>query len=120
MVKYVLSKKVPRLNVLAIVALRYDVGSLITFAESTGVPQLGHCFAELDDLVNALLHPDLPQFGDNMSMMNTLFPRLDPIKLSRVLEKLIPTPTTVTDRSLPRLDKRMIAVLVKQLSRASY
>lgn len=78
-----------RLNTLAVVALKLDVTRLIAFAEGSAVPQLKQCFAELEDLTNALLHQDLPQFGENKKLLQTLFPRLDPQKLAKVLEKVL-------------------------------
>lgn len=87
-VEYILSNKVPRLNYLAIVALQADVVRLIAFAEGTGVPQLKQCFAELEDLSNALLDQDLPQFGEDIKLMQSRFPQLDPLKLAKILEKV--------------------------------
>lgn len=131
-----MSPKVPHLNMVAVAMLRNDVARLNGFAEATGVPQLKQCFAELDDLTSALMHQDLLQFGENPTLLQSLFPRLDPMKLANVLAKvarspkayastnlayayaqLTPTPISATanGRSLPRLDKKLVANLVKQL-----
>ena len=109
------SSKVPRLNILAIVTLKYDILRLVTFAESTGVPQLKQCFAELEDVVEALLHQDLLQFGENPKLMSSLFPRLDPLKLATITEKLAPSPIAVADKNLPNFDRKLAQGLAKQL-----
>ena len=114
-VSYIQSAKVPRLNMLSIVTLKHDLHRLTTFAESTGVPQLKQCFAELEDVVNALLHQDLLQFGENPKLLGSLFPRLDPLKLAAIVEKISPYPIALSDKSLPNIDKKLASSLAKQL-----
>ena len=46
------------------------------------------CFAELKELVRACLHPDLQQMADNVNLRRSLFPRLDPLRLAALLEKV--------------------------------
>jgi hypothetical protein len=90
LVDYIMSPKVPYLNVLSIAALDMDVGTLESFADSCGVSQLRQCFAELKDLVKALLHPHLVDFADKqLSLRQSLFPRLDPQKLATIIEKVV-------------------------------
>ena len=58
------------------------------FADSCGIAHLRQCFAELKELVRASLHPDLQQMADNANLRKSLFPRLDPLRLASLLEKV--------------------------------
>ena len=58
------------------------------FADSCGIAHLRQCFAELKELVRACLHPDLQQMADNVNLRRSLFPRLDPLRLAALLEKV--------------------------------
>lgn len=88
MIEYLLSPRVTRVNILSIVALELDVKRLEEFGDSCGVRQLSMCFAQLRELTQALLHPDLDQFGENPQLRQVLFPKLDPSRLARVIEKV--------------------------------
>lgn len=139
-IDYILSPQVSRLNILSIVALEFDVRRLENFADSCGVRQLSLCFAELHELVRALLHPELPQFGDNPQLRRSLFPRLDPARLARVIEKVLwivfsivifclfmcvsgcvcmlqmsASPPAAMGANLPRIDKKLVLTLSKKL-----
>lgn len=59
------------------------------FADSCGIAHLRQCFAELKELVRASLHPDLQQMADNANLRKSLFPRLDPLRLASLLEKVL-------------------------------
>ena len=58
------------------------------FADSCGIAHLRQCFAELKELIRASLHPDLQQMAENANMRRSLFPRLDPLRLASLLEKV--------------------------------
>lgn len=90
LIDYILSSKVPHLNVISIAALDMDVVSLEAFADSCGVSQLRQCFGQLKELVKALLHPHLVDFADKkLDLRKSLFPRLDPVMLGAVVEKVM-------------------------------
>lgn len=81
--------KVNKVNMLSLLNLELDIRHLDMFADNSGVTQLRHCFNEIRELVKALLHPDLPQFGDTaVALRQNLFPSLDPQKLATVVEKV--------------------------------
>ena len=116
-IEFVLSPRVSRLNILSIVALDYDVKRLQSFADSCGIKQLRQCFNELLELVLALLHPDLPAFGDDAGLRQQLFPQVDPGRLAAIIEKMSATPTAInlSHANLPKLDKKLIFQLSKKL-----
>jgi hypothetical protein len=87
--EFLMSSKVSRLNVFAILSLDADCKRLIQFAESCGIMHLKECFDELSQMIAALLSPDLPAFGDNSFLRNSSFPRLNPLKFAVLLDKVI-------------------------------
>lgn len=96
LIEYIMSSKVPRLNVISIAALDLDVASLELFADSCGVAQLKQCFGELKELVKALLHPHLVDFADRqLDLRKSLFPRLANSKLAAVVEKVCMFPQRI-------------------------
>ena len=62
--------------------------SIELFADSCGIAHLRQCFAEVKEIVRASLHPDLQQMADNVNLRKSLFPRLDPLRLAALLEKV--------------------------------
>lgn len=114
LVSFLSSDKVPQLNALCLANFEADVKRLESFASSCGVPNLATCFGPMKSLIKAVLHPDLPHFGDNISLMHKHFPRLNPVNLANILDKLQPTPIT-SDSSVPRFDKSATKALVKKL-----
>ena len=113
--QHVLSSKVTALNVLSLAALDLDCRRLAQYAISTGVPSLSQCFAEVHELVQAAIHPDLPKLADDPALRRRLFPRLDNGKLSMVLEKTMPLASTTHAASLPRLDKSTLRNIAKKV-----
>lgn len=60
----------------------------------------------------------MEHFGDNPIIMRTLFPRLDALKLSSLLEKFYPTPNNQSTRDssiVPHFDKTFIKNISKKL-----
>jgi hypothetical protein len=103
-IEYILSPlKVPKINILCILAFDFDVKKLIQFAESCGIPQLKQCFDELLCLTKALLHPDLPQLAD-VNLRKQLFSRLNIGKLANLLEKVIILINVNNTNSLTKLN----------------
>jgi hypothetical protein len=86
---FLLSNKVSRLNVFAILSLDADCKRLVQFAESCGIMHLKECFDELSQMISAVLSPDLASFGENHYVRNSLFPRLNPLRFATLLEKVI-------------------------------
>lgn len=112
---YVLSSKVPALNLICIAAFGADIKKLESFADSCGILDLKQCFSEFRDVIRAVLHPDLTQLVESVALRVSLFPRLDPSKLIIILDKIVPLPLSVNAPSLTRLDKQTLKGLVKKL-----
>jgi hypothetical protein len=86
---FILSPKVPGINILSIMALDLDVKLLDQFADSCGVGQLRECFSELRDLISAILHKDFLRFGENPpTLRKQYFPRLNVLKLAQLVDKV--------------------------------
>jgi hypothetical protein len=113
-IDFILSYKVEKINIYGIVGLQYDVENLLSFTDLCSVKQLKQCFSELYELVRILLYPDLISLGDNPQVRRNLFPHVDTIKLIKILEKYTSFPTN-TPATLPKLDKRSNASLIKKL-----
>ena len=111
---FLFSDRVPQLNALCLLTFDADVKHLETFASSCGVSNLATCFGPLKSLIKAIMHHDLPQFGDNVHLMHKHFPRLNPVTLANLLDKLQPTPLT-SDSSVPRFEKSTTKALAKKL-----
>lgn len=88
LMEYILSNKVASINYICIASLGVDAKKLEAFADECAIPHLSQCFAEFHDLIKALMHPDLQQFVENINMRRNLFPRLDPLKLCTVMDKV--------------------------------
>mmetsp|Transcript_9348 Transcript_9348/g.13696 ORF Transcript_9348/g.13696 Transcript_9348/m.13696 type:complete len:1256 (+) Transcript_9348:48-3815(+) len=71
--------------------LALDVKEFESFADSTGVPQLGECFNELKCLATALLDRDLPALlqPENENARRRRYPFLSLDKVGNVLEKYV-------------------------------
>ena len=69
--------------------LSVDVVEFMSFADGTGVPQLGECFNELKCLVDVMLDRDLPMLllPDNESVRRRKYPFVTLDKLLSILEK---------------------------------
>lgn len=89
LMEYLLSNKVATVNYIAIACFHADVKRLEAFAEECAIVHLGQCFAEFHDLIKAMLYADLGQLIENVSMRRQLFPRLDPLKLCILMDKVI-------------------------------
>jgi hypothetical protein len=88
-ITFLLSPKVPHLNMLSAKALVLDFVFLEKFADGCGITQLKECFAEGKSLVNALIHRDLPSFGDEPpTLRKANFPLLDVYKFPSLVEKV--------------------------------
>ena len=90
--KYLIGPKVPSFNANCIHAIDLDIKKLEAFADSCNTPKLRNCFNSLRDLIKCVLHPDIGKFGDNPQIMTDMFPKLIPVQLIAVLEKLAETP----------------------------
>jgi hypothetical protein len=112
---FVLSDRVARLNIYALVALDADVKRLMLFADSCGIPDLRRCFDELHEMVRAALHPDLAQIGEDASFRQKLFPHVSAEKLAQLLDKVQPSPVSASASNLPTLEKAMTRVTAKRL-----
>jgi hypothetical protein len=88
LIAFLLSNKVPHINIFGILSIDADCKRLVQFAESCGIIHLKECFDELSQMVAALLSPDLLSFGDNPYVRSSLFPRLNVMKLIILLEKV--------------------------------
>ena len=89
-IAFLLSAKVVHLNLLAVKALVMDFSALERFADSCGIAQLRECFAQGKTLVNAMIHHDLPSFGDDPPILRKAnFPLLDIFKLAPLVEKVL-------------------------------
>jgi len=69
--------------------LSVDVTEFMSFADSTGVPQLGECFNELKCLVDIMLDRDLPMLllPDNEAVRTRKYPFATLDKVLSILEK---------------------------------
>ena len=69
--------------------LSIDVAEFMSFADGTGVPQLGECFNELKCLVDVMLDRDLPMLllPENESVRRRKYPFVTLDKVLRILEK---------------------------------
>ena len=69
--------------------LSVDVAEFMSFADGTGVPQLGECFNELKCLVDIMLDRDLPMLllPDNESVRRRKYPFATLDKVLSILEK---------------------------------
>jgi len=69
--------------------LSVDVAEFMSFADGTGVPQLGECFNELKCLVDIMLDRDLPMLllPDNESVRRRKYPFVTLDKVLSILEK---------------------------------
>ena len=69
--------------------LSLDVAEFMSFADGTGVPQLGECFNELKCLVDVMLDRDLPMLllPDNESIRRRKYPFVTLDKVLSILEK---------------------------------
>jgi hypothetical protein len=115
---FITSPRVARISVVAIANLDLDVANLYAFADSCGLPQLRKCFDDLRDLVKAIFHPKLMTFDKDIALRNATFPLLDPLKLSQVIEKIIPSPPNISQPShLPTFEKKQLTMLAKKLAK---
>ncbi|CAE7681758.1 SEC15A [Symbiodinium microadriaticum] len=119
---FLLSPKVPHLNLLSVKALVLDFSALEKYADSCGISQLRECFSEGKALVNAMIHHDLPSFGDDPPILRKAnFPQLDVLKLALLVEKLLPLPPGAqTYGGMPVYDKKNLAIISKSLKHAKY
>jgi hypothetical protein len=85
---YILSDKVTKLNVFCLVSLDADCKRLISFADDCGITDLRKCFLELHEMIRAVLHPDLQALSDDIAFRKTAFPKVQPIRLAVLLEKV--------------------------------
>jgi hypothetical protein len=88
LIAFLLSNKVPHLNIFGILSIDADCKRMVQFAESCGIIHLKECFDELSQMIAALLSPDLFSFGDNVYVRSSLFPRVNVMKLIILLEKV--------------------------------
>lgn len=118
---FITSPRVPRISVVAIANLDLDIASLYAFADSCGLPALRKCFDDLRDLIKAVMHPKLMDFGDkDIALRNTTFPKLDPLKLSQIVEKIVPAPVNLVQvGNLPSFEKKQLMALAKKLAKQS-
>lgn len=69
--------------------LSVDIAEFMSFADGTGIPQLGECFNELKCLVDVMLDRDLPMLllPDNESVRRRKYPFVTLDKVLSILEK---------------------------------
>ena len=115
-ISHMLSPQVKSINVFCILALEMDAKRLQQFADNSDVPDLRRCFGELHDMVKVVLHPNLPQLGDNEDKRRQLFPRVSARKLAALLEKITPSSVYASSLNLPRLERSMMQQLAKKLN----
>eukprot|EP01038_Epipyxis_sp_PR26KG_P011269 gene11269-15120_t len=114
-INYILSNRVQSINALSLLAFEYDTKKLMIFAESCGIIHLKQCFEEFQELIRAVLHPDLPLFGDNQQLRKSLFPHLSPMKLASLLDKVSPSSIVASSNNIPRLERTMVKTVAKKL-----
>ena len=106
-IEHLRSKKLVKLSLFSIAALDLDVKHLEAFAESTGVPQLKHCFDELQLLVGSLLDPkfihDATHFAP-LAFMSS-YRQLDLDCLADIFEKVVAPSSGALLGTLPKLDR---------------
>jgi hypothetical protein len=112
---FLLSDRVPKINIYALVALDADVKRLMAFADSCGIPDLRHCFDELHEMIKAVLHPDLAQLGEDMHFRMKLFPHVSAEKLAQLLDKVVTSPVSAAASNLPRLERQSVKITSKRL-----
>ena len=120
LMEYILSNKVGMINYICIASFDVDCKRLEAFADECAIPHLGQCFAEFHDLIKALLFPDMTQLVDNIAMRRNVFPRLDPMKLCTLMEKITPLPLGAMIPGLPRPDRNILRGYVKKLRAQLY
>ena len=91
--EFILSSKVPKINMLSIRALQLDIQLLDEFATGSGIPQLKDSFTQCRELINSLMHRDLNKFGESSfrktNHFELNFPNLDLRNLVAMMEKVI-------------------------------
>ena len=106
-IDHVRSKKTPKISIFSVAALALDVKHLESFAETTGVPQLKHCFDKIKVSVDAILNPEVS--NDAMSMaplsLYSKYKELDLDFLADIYEKMIVPSSSSLPANLPKLDR---------------
>jgi hypothetical protein len=114
---HLLSPRVKAINVLTLAALDLDCRRMIQYAHATGVPSLNQCFAETHEIIQASIHPDVAKLSSDEKLRKRLFPKMDPLKLAALLEKVVPLESAVSSASLPRHTKATLQKACEQLRR---
>ena len=82
---------ITKIDAMGLKNLSLDIAEFKNFAKSTGVPQLEHCFNELESLISILLDKELPSLIQpmNASLRQRKYPFLNMELLANLLEKYV-------------------------------
>lgn len=89
-INYLLSNKVQRINIFALISFDSDCKKLIHFADNCNIINysLRDCFVELNETIRCLLSPDLLAICENPANRRFQFPHVSTLKLASILDKV--------------------------------